>query len=41
LGYNLDHFKLGMDNKIDIWGKMLKLDKKGLMKSWSTIELDQ
>jgi hypothetical protein len=39
LGYDLEHFKLGMENKIDIWGKMLKLDTKGLMKSWSSTEL--
>ena len=40
LGYDLEHFKLGMENKIDIWAKMLKLDTKGLMKSWSSTELD-
>jgi hypothetical protein len=40
LGYDLEHFRLGMENKIDIWGKMIKLDTKGLMKQWSTVELD-
>ena len=40
LGYDLEHFKLGIENKIDIWHKMLKLDTKGLMKSWSSTELD-
>jgi hypothetical protein len=40
LGYDLTHFKLGIENKINIWEKMLKLDKKGLMKSWSVAELD-
>jgi hypothetical protein len=40
LGHDLTHFKLGIDNKIDIWAKMLALDKKGLMKSWSSIDLD-
>jgi hypothetical protein len=41
LGYDLTHFQLGMENKIDIWSKMIKLDKKGLMKQWSIAELDQ
>ena len=41
LGYDLEHFKLGIENKIDIWSKMIKLDKKGLMKQWSSLELDQ
>jgi hypothetical protein len=40
LGYDLAHFRLGMENKIDIWGKMTKLDKKGLMKKWSITEID-
>jgi hypothetical protein len=40
LDYDLEHFRLGIENKIDIWHKMLKLDPKGLMKSWSTSELD-
>jgi hypothetical protein len=40
LGYDLEHFKLGMENKIDIWSKMIKLDTKGLMKQWSSLELD-
>jgi len=41
LGYDLTHFKLGLENKVDIWSKMLKLDTKGLMKSWSVAELDK
>jgi len=41
LGYDLTHFKLGIENKINIWGKMLELDTKGLMKSWSVAELDK
>ena len=41
LEYDLTHFKQGMENKIDIWGKMIKLDKKGLMRQWSTSELDK
>jgi hypothetical protein len=39
LGYDLTHFKLGLENKINIWEKMIKLDKKGLMKQWSPEEL--
>ena len=39
LGYDLTHFRLGIENKIDIWEKMIKLDKKGLMKQWSSEEL--
>ena len=39
LGYDLTHFRLGIENKIDIWEKMIKLDKKGLMKQWSPKEL--
>lgn len=39
LGYDLTHFKLGVENKINIWEKMIKLDKKGLMKQWSPEEL--
>jgi hypothetical protein len=39
LGYDLTHFKLGIENKINIWEKMIKLDKKGLMKQWSPEEL--
>jgi hypothetical protein len=41
LGYDLTHFKLGIENKIDIWSKMIKLDTKGLMKQWSVAELDK
>ena len=40
LGYDLTHFKLGLENKIDIWEKMAALDKKGLMKQWKIEELD-
>ena len=40
LGYDLTHFKLGIENKTNIWAKMLELDTKGLMKSWSVSELD-
>jgi hypothetical protein len=39
LGYDLTHFRLGIENKINIWEKMIKLDKKGLMKQWSPEEL--
>jgi len=39
LGHDLTHFKLGLENKINIWEKMIKLDKKGLMKQWSPEEL--
>jgi hypothetical protein len=39
LGYDLTHFRLGLENKINIWEKMIKLDKKGLMKQWSPEEL--
>ena len=39
-GYDLTHFKSGIENKINIWEKMLKLDHKGLMKSWSSTDLD-
>lgn len=39
LGYDLTHFKLGLENKINIWEKMIKLDTKGLMKQWSPEEL--
>jgi len=41
LGYDLTHFRLGIENKINIWEKMIKLDKKGLMKQWSPEELGQ
>lgn len=41
LGYDLTHFRLGLENKINIWEKMIKLDKKGLMKQWSPEELGQ
>ena len=41
LGYDLTHFRLGIENKINIWEKMAKLDKKGLMKQWSPEELGQ
>jgi hypothetical protein len=41
LGYDLTHFQQGIENKIDIWSKMIKLDKKGLMKQWSVTDLDQ
>ena len=40
LGYDLSHFRLGLENKIDIWEKMAALDKKGLMKQWKIHELD-
>ena len=40
LGYDLTHFKLGIENKINIWEKMAKLDKKGLMKQWTAEELE-
>jgi len=39
LGYDLTHFRLGIENKINIWDKMIKLDKKNLMKQWSPEEL--
>ena len=39
LGYDLTHFRLGIENKINIWEKMIKLDKKGLMKQWRPEEL--
>jgi hypothetical protein len=39
LGYDMSHFKLGLENKIDIWEKMLALDKKGLMRSWAVSNL--
>jgi len=39
LGYDLTHFRLGIENKINIWEKMIKLDKKNLMKQWSPEEL--
>ena len=38
LGHDMTHFKLGLENKIDIWSKMLALDKKGLMRSWKITE---
>jgi hypothetical protein len=41
LGFDATHFRQGLDNKIDIWGKMLALDKKGLMRSWKTAELNK
>ena len=41
LGYDLTHFRLGIENKINIWEKMIKLDKKNLMKQWSPEELGQ
>jgi hypothetical protein len=40
LGYDLTHFKLGLENKVDIWEKMAALDKKGLLKQWKIEELD-
>ena len=40
LGYDLTHFKLGIENKVDIWEKMAALDKKGLLKQWKIHELD-
>jgi hypothetical protein len=40
LGYDLTHFKLGIENKINIWSNMTKLDPKGLMKQWRYDELD-
>jgi hypothetical protein len=40
LGYDLTHFQQGIENKIDRWSKMIKLDKKGQMKQWRADELD-
>ncbi len=38
-GFDATHFRRGIANEIDIWEKMLKLDTKGLMRSWTSIDL--